>query len=147
MYFKGAFKYLLPTPDSQIEKMKLYASYADKLLGVKLTPATVWNSSPWTWALDWFSNTGDIMTNISELGQDGLALVYGYMMSYAKTKEVITTAAVPGFTSASRTRERVFKKRLPANPYGFGITGLATSLEQKATVIALGLTRGRGGKG
>jgi len=145
VWFKGAFKYHLPASSTQAGKMALYASYADKLLGIKPTPSTFWNAAPWTWALDWFGNTGDVLTNISELGQNGLALAYGYIMSFGQTKELWSCAAKTGFGPASKTRTREFKKRLPANPYGFGVSDLTLSLSQKATLVALGLTHGRGG--
>lgn len=144
-WFKGAFKYHLPASSTQAGKMAKYASYADKLLGIKPTPSTFWNAAPWTWALDWFGNTGDVLTNISELGQDGLALVYGYIMSHGETREIWSCAAKTGYSASSKTRIREFKKRLPANPYGFGVSDAMLSLNQKATLVALGLTGGRGG--
>jgi hypothetical protein len=145
-WFKGAFKYHLPASSTQAGKMAKYASYADKLLGIKPTPSTFWNAAPWTWALDWFGNTGDVLTNISELGQDGLALVYGYIMAFGQTKELWSSPGKEGILGpGSRTRTREFKKRLPANPYGFGVTDAMLSLNQKATLVALGLTKGRGG--
>jgi hypothetical protein len=146
-WFKGAFKYHLPASTTQAGKMAKYASQADKLLGLKPTPATFWNAAPWTWALDWFGNTGDVLTNISELGQDGLALVYGYIMSFGQTKEIWTCAAKTGFTASSKTRTREFKKRLPANPYGFGVTEALLTANQKATLVAIGISGGRGAKG
>jgi hypothetical protein len=147
-WFKGAFKYHLPASTTQAGKMALYASYADKLLGIKPTPAAIWNAAPWTWALDWFGNTGDVLTNISELGQDGLALAYGYIMSFGQTKELWSCASKSGtipITASSKTRTREFKKRLPANPYGFGVTDAMLSLNQYSVAVALGLTHGRGG--
>jgi len=144
-WFKGAFKYHLPESTTQAGKMALYASYADKLLGLKPDPSTFWNAAPWTWALDWFGNTGDVLTNISELGQNGLALVYGYLMNFGQTKETWNLAAKQGFGPARRTHLREYKMRIPANPYGFGVSNAGLNLQQKATIVALGLTGGRGG--
>lgn len=138
-WFSGAFKYHLPVPDSTISKIQLYADYADKLLGVKPTPENIWNSSPWTWGLDWFANMGDILTNVSQLGQNGLALMYGYIMSETRTKHTWTSVAGDSRTTGSVTRDQVYKKRLPANPYGFGVTDAGLTLQQKAIVVALGL--------
>lgn len=153
-WFNGAFKYHLPVSDSQMGKMALYASYADKLLGIKPTPANLWASSPWTWGLDWFANYGDVLTNMSLLGQNGMVMLYGYLMSSTSTKETITipgnlspSAAFGGYTGGSRTRVREFKKRLPAHPYGFGVTDASLNLQQQAVLVALGITHGHGGHG
>lgn len=153
-WFKGAFRYHLPVSDNGLDKMNLYSSYADKLLGLKPTPANLWASSPWTWGLDWFANYGDVLTNISQLGQNGLALFYGYMMTSVRTEETISvpqdlapTAAFGGHTAGSRTRVREFKKRIPADPYGFGVSESSLSGTQKAILGALGLTKARGGPG
>jgi len=118
-WFTGAFSYHLPVSDSMLGKAQLYAEYADKLLGVKPTPEAIWNSSPWTWALDWFSNAGDVVTNISQLGQNGLVLLYGYVMSHCVTETRITAAARPdafgGFSAGGVTLKQEWKKRLGAD--------------------------------
>lgn len=145
-WFKGAFSYVLPASDTQLGKAALYASYADKLLGVKPTPAAIWQATPWSWALDWFTNAGDVMTNISQLGQNGTVLEYGYMMSTCKTSYTINHAAGIYNTAGSRTLLREYKKRYPANPYGFGVTNESLTAAQVAIVAALGLSHS-GGKG
>jgi hypothetical protein len=146
-WFRGAFTYHLPVPSDTLGKMQLYAAYADKLLGVKPTPDAIWNATPWTWALDWFSNAGDVINNISRLNQDGLALTYGYLMVGTKSTDSIGTTGNTTWGPAFRTRIREFKKRIPASPYGFGVSDGDLSPRQKAIIVALGLTGGRGGRG
>lgn len=151
-WFSGAFVYHLPADGSQLGKAKEFASHADKLLGVKPTPAAIWNAAPWSWALDWMANAGDILTNISELGQDGLALKYGYIMSHTMTREDVNhgpryATGKLRITPGSRTRLREYKKRLPASPYGFGVSEEGFTPTQKAIVAALGLSKFRGGTG
>lgn len=144
-WFKGAVRYHIPSTDGQLGKAAEYAALADKLLGIKPTPANIWNASPWTWALDWFGNAGDIMTNISQLNQSGTVLLYGYIMSSSRTEETIVARAGgfnPGSTVGIRTHLREFKKRLPSHPYGFGVTDGDLSAAQKAIVVALGLSHG-----
>jgi hypothetical protein len=148
-WFNGAFVYHLPTTESQMSKLALYASEAQALLGVEPTPEAIWNSSPWTWGLDWFANVGDIMTNVSNLGQNGLVLMYGYMMYSCET--IHQTAVPQGFWGSGTlnpiseglwTRKRVFKKRVQASPYGFGVNFGSLSATQKAIIAALGLGLG-----
>jgi hypothetical protein len=151
-WFKGAFTYHLPVSDGQVGKAQYYAELADKLLGIKPTPAAIWNATPWSWGLDWFTNAGDIMTNISELGQNGLVLRYGYIMSHSRVEEIIVVAGQPGGWSGNVSAGQVshlreFKKRLPSTPYGFGVTGDELTHAQQAVIVALGLSHGHGGHG
>jgi len=124
--------------------MAAWHSHARKILGVGLTPDTVWNLNPWTWAADWFANTGDLMTNVSNMGQDGLLMQYGYQMAEetVKTYTVARLASIPS-ASATTTRTRIQKraKRIPSSPYGFGVTLSTLSARQLAIIAALGLGR------
>jgi len=81
VWFSGAYRYHIPMGNDMASRLARYDKYADKLLGVNITPEVIWNISPWSWAADWFGNTGDVMHNISALGPDGLVLQYGYAMS------------------------------------------------------------------
>lgn len=151
-WFNGAFTYHLPVASSQVGRAQRYAELADKLLGIKPTPSNVWNAAPWTWAMDWFTNAGDIMTNISELGQNGLVLRYGYIMSSVKvTERILVGAQNPAWSGSvsagSLEHVREYKKRLQSTPYGFGVLGSELTHAQEAIIVALGLTYGHGGKG
>lgn len=148
-WFNGAFLYHLPASAAQMSKVARYAAEAQALLGVEPTPEAIWNSSPWTWGLDWFANVGDIMTNVSNLGQNGLVLMYGYMMNSCET--IHQTYVPPGnwgsgtsnpISEGSVTRTRVWKKRVQASPYGFGVNFGSLSATQKAIIAALGLGLG-----
>jgi hypothetical protein len=141
VWFAGAFRYHVPVGDSVWDKILEAESLANKLLGLRLTPEVVWNLTPWSWAADWFSNSGDVLHNISSLGQDGLLMQYGYIMRESKYKETVTCTSRPSVTT---TREK-FCRRLPANPYGFGLNDTDLSGIQKAIIAAVGLSHGRHG--
>jgi len=141
-WFKGAFRYHIPEPVDFHSKMQYWHSQAGKILGVRLTPDTVWNLNPWTWAADWFANTGDLMTNVSNLGTDGLVLQYGYVMD----EESIRTDSVGRipWMGVATSRKQLFKrcKRVGANPYGFYATLATLTERQLAIIAALGLSHG-----
>lgn len=142
-WFSGAFRYHIPSSDTQIGKFREWASMADHLLGVKVTPETLWNIAPWSWAADWFSNTGDVLHNVSALGRDGLVMQYGYIMN-ERTLNVTTTAtfAVAGGSSTtSHTYTGKQCKRLGASPYGFDVSWDGMTAKQLAVTAALGLSR------
>jgi hypothetical protein len=144
-WFSGAFTYHLPVGYDSRSKMDTYALYADKILGASLTPDTLWNLAPWSWAIDWFSNTGDVISNLSDWATDGLVMRYGYIMehtivsdSYSIDKSGTKTlsGSVGGLTYVSET-----KVRHRANPFGFGLTWDGLSPSQLAIAAALGLSR------
>lgn len=138
-WFSGAFRYHVPIGDTVLSKLDMYESYANKLLGVSLTPDTVWNLAPWSWAADWFSNTGDIMTNISNLGRDGMVMQYGYMMHSSKNERTVTFSN--GITSGNYRKVIETKVRIGANPFGFDLTWDGLTNRQLAIAAAIGLTR------
>jgi hypothetical protein len=139
VWFEGCFQYYVPSSQAQSSKMADYASRAQKLLGVRPTPETIWNAAPWSWAADWFGNTGDILHNISAFQTDGLVMRYGYVMAHTwQMKEFYGSNSV---VSLSRTELREEKQRIGASPYGFGVLDTSLSVKQKAILVALGLSR------
>lgn len=151
-WFSGAFKYHIPLGDSFPERMVRWESEANRLLGTRLTPEVVYNLEPWTWALDWFTNTGDVMKNISSLGHDGLVLEWGYIMDQAKATYTITgktanlgtrwPASARGPYTCSVTTESKRLKRRVSTPFGFGFNMSTLSVRQDAVLVALGLSKG-----
>lgn len=143
-WFSGAFRYYIPVGDDLVGKFSSWASDCRKLLGAELTPEVLWNLAPWSWAVDWFSNFGDIMHNISALGTDGLTMQYGYIMSRATTvdtgsAELVDSDGIKQRASYSQRTE--YKKRLPASPYGFGVLEADLSTRQLAILVSLGFVR------
>lgn len=140
MWFSGAFRYHIPIGDGALERFRSYRSDAQKLLGVDLTPEVVWNVSPWSWLVDWQSNTGDVLHNISAMGRDGLVLEYGYMMCHTLFEGSRSARFGPaGYASAIITSDT--KLRRPATPYGFGVDIAGLTAKQSAILVALGLSR------
>lgn len=146
-WFSGAYTYFL---DDDVARRKTFTSqmrYLDKLYGVKITPEVLWNLAPWSWAVDWFSNTGDILSNVSAFSQDGLVVAYGYLMEESTLHATYTMENVrpkghfiPNLWQDITTTVKVRKR---ATPYGFGVDESSLSARQLAIIGALGLTRGR----
>ncbi len=142
-WFSGAFRYHIPMGDSTPEKFARWSSYADKLLGVKPTPEVLWELQPWSWAVDWFSNTGDVLHNISRLGLDGLVMQYGYIMSEQKyTRELSAQFPINSGAWCSTKYEETRQVRRGASPYGFGFNMATLTASQDAVLVALGLSKG-----
>nr|UJQ84887.1 MAG: hypothetical protein 1 [Leviviridae sp.] len=142
-WFEVEYMYHVPAGGSINDKFRRFGSNARKLLGVDLSPEVLWNLSPWSWAADWFSNTGDVMHNISALGTDGLVMRHSYIMCH--TQRVTTDTGTFSNTGVSwtqtATRREEFKTRIGATPYGFGVAFDTLSAKQLAVIAALGLSR------
>jgi hypothetical protein len=149
LWFSGAFKYHVPIDDGFYGRLLRYEALANHLFGTRITPELVWNLAPWSWAVDWFTNAGDVIHNISLMGVDGLVMQYGYAMRYHRVSEHVSGgfSFVDGFGTHSGHSQRLvvseWKQRVRANPYGFGIDDVDLSNRQLAILAALGLSRGK----
>lgn len=147
VWFEGAFTYHLPDGwDSRSELARIGAK-ARTLLGLDITPSTVWNLTPWSWAVDWFSNVGDVISNLSDYATDGLVMRYGYVMEHTLCRDhYFANGAgqlnLPHGRRLSQLESCVeTKKRVQASPFGFGLSWSGLSPRQKSIAAALGLTR------
>nr|UJQ85245.1 MAG: hypothetical protein 1 [Leviviridae sp.] len=145
-WFSGAFTYYLNSDGNARGEMARRAQLSKKLLGVSLTPDTVWNLSPWSWAVDWFTNAGDVVSNLTDWAIDGLVLRYGYIMEHSSVTDTYTFGGPTGFQSSHvRPQEVAFvserKLRRKATPFGFGLTWSGLSPRQLAIAAALGITK------
>jgi hypothetical protein len=144
-WFSGAFRYSLPVGYNSHNEVLRHAARASVLFGAELTPSTVWNLAPWSWAVDWFSNVGDVLSNSSDYLFDGLVMQYGYIMEHSLSRVSYTyygehnmqSSVVPQTVSVVTET----KKRRKANPFGFGVSWEGLSPRQIAISVALGLTR------
>lgn len=149
VWFSGAFTYHLPTGYKSRVAMIESAQRARTLLGLRLTPEVVWNATPWTWAIDWFSNAGDVVANLSRWASDGQVLKYGYVMEHYTIKHVYTqerlgvnSTIVQGSVSPAPISVMVEqKRRVKATPFGFNVDWPSFSPRQIAIAVALGLTK------
>jgi hypothetical protein len=145
-WFAGEFVYTFPGVDASLPSQMLHG--ARQLLGVDLSPETVWNVMPWTWLADWNANVGDVLANISAIGLDDLILRYGYLMQEAEQKNTHThTGITIGEQGIPRdlvgTSTVRAKSRIVASPFGFGLATEDFTPRQIAILASIGLTRGK----
>jgi len=141
-WFSGAFTNYVPHHEA-------FGALTDaqQLLGIELTPEVLWNAAPWSWAVDWFTNTGDVISNLQSFEIDGLVMRYGYIMEHKISKNTYFHRGPTNrwwgeigpqpltFVTETKVRKR-------ASPFGFGITSDGLSARQTAIAAALGLSRG-----
>jgi hypothetical protein len=144
-WFSGAFTYALPSSGNSWDGMYRASREADKLFGTELTPTLLWELTPWSWAVDWFSNAGEVINNVTLFGQQGLVMRYGYIMEEKSTTVTNSYSGRSGWKGLSglppTTYNITSKVRRPANPFGFGIGWEGLSPMQLAITAALGITR------
>jgi len=147
VWFSGAFTYHLPAGYNSRLGMVAKARKAQTLLGLDLTPEVLWNAAPWTWAIDWFSNAGDVVANLSDWATDGLVMKYGYVMEHITVTDTYFCMKRGGLSDPRAIPSPIVvtlesKRRVKASPFGFGLTWSGLSPRQIAISAALGLTKG-----
>jgi hypothetical protein len=146
-HFVGSYTYYADVGTTQLDNLRYHASLARKLLGVRITPDVLWNVSPWSWAADWFANTGDLLANASAFQSDSLVMHYGYMTQYQYAENVVGyKTPFKLYSGREISPVQVFHRKMwdrsCASPYGFGVSFPDFTERQTAIVAALGLARG-----
>lgn len=141
VWFSGCYTYYLP----KAEGMGRIGALANKLFGLRLTPALIWDIAPWTWAADWLTNFGDVVHNMSAFANDGLVLRYGYVMETktTTTEYVLTGIKFYGLQPMNFVQRYVqtTKLRRKATPFGFGFDPGTFTARQWSIIAALGISR------
>jgi hypothetical protein len=144
VWFSGAFTYYLPPDYYSRDAIRRAAARSQLLFGLKLTPEVLWNLAPWSWAADWFSNAGEVISNTQRFLLEGLVMHHGYLMEhtrhehwYSINNETESRWSVPPLGLLTET-----KSRIKANPFGFGVDFSGLSGFQTSILVALGMSRG-----
>lgn len=146
VWFSGAFRYGYPMGDDLISKASAAAIDARYLLGLDLSPSTIWNVLPWSWLADWFVNVGDIMSNMSDSMYNQQVLEFGYVMrtvTETTFHELTVQGPLANFV-CGLSSTYVSKQRRKATPYGFGLSWTGFTPYQLSILTALGISNRRG---
>lgn len=148
VWFSGAFTYFLPS----FEQGGVYSKTLENLekgayiYGLEADPELFWNLAPWSWAADWLINTGDVISNLSDMATDALVMHYGYVMEHVVVTDELRLQGC-GYQSGTDISDLKLcivhetKQRLKASPYGFGLTWDGFSPRQLSILAALAVTR------
>jgi len=86
------------------------------LIGLRITPADVWDALPWTWLIDWFANVGDVLHNLEDNVADRQVSKYAYVMG--KTIREYTQHTTDGYFSVALSHLFETKVRRKVDPFG-----------------------------
>lgn len=148
-WFSGAFSYHLNIGTSARDRLARTEQDIHKLYG-SISLDTGWNLLPYSWLVDWVSNAGDVVKNISLFSRDGLVLRYGYIMEEKTiTRQWLVNGMRfnPGVTgtvlrpSFGLEFSLTLKRRFKATPFGFGLDTGAFTARQWSILGALGSNR------
>jgi hypothetical protein len=109
-----------------------------KLLGLIADEALLWEATRWSWLVDWFSNMGDVISNIEANLRDRVVSLYAYSQRRIVREYKFTCSN--GFYDASVTRVFDTKCRRKIDPFGLA-TEVSLSDLQLGILVALGLQR------
>jgi len=143
-WFSGAFRFYSPDLSPTTDYLRDIRTKAAHLLGLRLTPDTIWELTPWSWLIDYFANIGNVLSNISYIGNDGLVLRYGYIMQSVELTADVSLPGIKPLGGAVDVQEQVTlvrKVRRRALPYGFSLKAEDFSPQQWAILGALGMAR------
>lgn len=128
-----------------------YWSRAETLMDVNLTPATLWELSPFSWLVDWFSDIGGAVQSMEAAVNNRILSTYCYAMESTEMVLDQSVAAIRPAQSSNRYFGKNFwqgessytrKRRIRANPFGFeGSSSTRPTGGKAAILIALGLTK------
>lgn len=89
VWYSANYRYYIPdVGSSQWDRRARIA-----LFGGLPTPELLWEVLPWSWLIDWFSNVGDVISNLSENAVDNLVQNYHYTMKHVSTSTVLRSTS------------------------------------------------------
>lgn len=142
----GSYRYYRPEFDASMPDYNSAWNSVQRdltLYGVRVTPSNVYNATPWTWLVDWFTGFGDNVDKMSAIISDGLVAKYLYVMRHVTTR--VTLKQRLPFWNGDVTLEWSYNvdakvRREAPGPYGFGLSWQNLSPRQLAILAALKIT-------
>ncbi|DAD51614.1 maturation protein [ssRNA phage Gerhypos.3_15] len=147
VWFDASFKFYAPEFDILGGNRASKGDYGRimrliHLYGARVSPTVIWELTPWTWLVDWFSNAGRVFDNVTSTVFDRLVNRWAFVMQRTR-KWAVNDSTIhlrSGDVKCSWTQQIVSKRRNEATPYGFGLTSGDLSTRQQLILGALGLT-------
>lgn len=134
VWASGSFIFYIK--DLQLPEKRMYVKAA--LAGLQPSPSQIWNALPWSWLVDWVSNVGDILDNMSKQVSDRLVAKYCYVMS--ETTRTYDWMGTDGYFTCTAKHSFVSKSREVVHPYGLSF-GSALTTRQMSILAALAAQR------
>lgn len=148
VWFSGSFRWPpMKYTDTTFGRTRELYQRLQYLYGLEVNPRSLYQLTPWSWLLDWFSNVGTVVSNVTDMTTTGLVSSYAYVMAHTKQ---VTTWSLNGVQlsdpsqtviNSSTTQIKDCKQRVGASPFGFAFQPESLSQRQLAILLALGISR------
>jgi len=112
--------------------------------GFRINPSVLYKITPWTWALDWFTNLGRHIDRLNDFVEDGIVSRNLYVMESHErtmTKTCFLNYYKGPVTLQWQRRLAVKKREVADGPYGFNVPWANISPRQWAILGAIGISR------
>ncbi len=157
IWYVARYRFHIPELDHGSLFLDKHRRLSFSLYGIDFDPSIIYKVIPWSWLLDWFLNVGAVLQNIYFRARYQVVADYAYVMcsekyTYIRRSSInmhsgdrnVTTGVYSGpdvRCYAEAKTQYIFRQRVEANPYGFGITFASLSAYQWSILAALGLSR------
>ncbi len=155
-WFVGTFSYYVPDIGSDRWTEKAVAT----LYGANQIPKTIYDLYPWTWLVDWFSNVGQILSNLASNAVDSEVMENCHVMQTRTLERRVKVhlewdlyepeigglpflSIPPGSDGLEYSFIQKEKLRQKASPFGFGVPESSFTARQWAIFAALLFSRKR----
>lgn len=148
-WYSNAYQYYIP--DVGTSQWTRRAKLA--LFGAIPNPELIWEVTPWSWLIDWFSNVGDVVSNLTQNAAENLTVPYSYTMRHVLVTsqaqcDSYHTASPAGwwperdctFTSTRTSESKL--RGVSGSPFQFGLSDGSLTASQAGILAALGASRG-----
>lgn len=143
VWYSARYKYYIPRFDAKDRSTKIRNLL--RMYGLRVSPQLVYEATPWSWLVDWFSNTGDVVSNLTSMLYDGMVTKYAYIMRHRvhSMNLVGVNYLKEGDIVVNRSRFIETKSRSGADPFGFSLTWDDFTPWQLSILASLGVSRRR----
>lgn len=141
-YYRPEFDAAQPGFYSAFNKMK----QALTLTGLRITPTALYNVIPWTWLLDWVTNVGDYIDELTGIWEDQIVNHYCFVMQSKEVQRrfVVFLPFHDSPLNLTFTRLRSSKERgKGSSPFGFDLDVSNLSMRQLSILAAIKTSRRR----
>jgi hypothetical protein len=147
-WFSGAYTYYVDDVERHQNRIRDFLAHAEYLLGLEIDASLAWELMPWSWLIDWVSSIGTNIANAIALDDDSVVLRYGYVMRETKIVSTYQTVRLRDYYGPVDDPyvqfQKVWKVRMRASPYGFGLDTSSFTARQWSILAALGMTKSTG---
>ncbi len=148
-WFEGEFVYI---PEAGFDATK-YDDRLATLFKTDITPSDLWQLSPWSWLVDYFTDIGGALEAAEAATSNRILSTYAYAMEEIRQVKSLSLSRVRGesgswvYSGPSRVHSQwdtTSYRRIRANPFGFTVNPTVNlNGGQIAILGALGLTKSK----